>query len=258
MHFDADTTAAGVRERAFVLQRGERGVSGLVWSAPGAEGPRPLVLIGHGASGSKRDDYVVALARRLVRRHQMAAAAIDGPVHGDRTPASLVELAPDQHPRLALLRFSQLWAGDPTMTDEMVADWRAALDALAALPEIGAGPVGWWGVSMGTILGLPFVAAEPRVQAAVLGLMGLTGPTRDRIAAAAAAVRCPVLLVVQSDDELFCRADALALFDALGTADKRLHLHPGPHSALPPEAVDASVGFLVAGLDGGVGSTPAR
>jgi dienelactone hydrolase len=249
MRFDADTTAAEVRERSFSLQRAGRDISGLLWTTPGADGPRPLVLIGHGASGSKRDDYVVALARRLVRRHGMAAAAIDGPVHGDRTPASVVELAPDEHRRLALLRFSQLWAGDPTMTDEMVADWRATLDDLSSRPEIGAGPVGWWGLSMGTILGLPFVAAERRVEAAVLGLMGLTGPTQARIAADAAAVRGPVLLLVQSDDELFCRADALALFDALGTGDKRLYLHPGRHSALPAEAFDASVRFLVEALD---------
>ena len=32
---------------------------------------------------------------------------------------------------------------------------------------------GYWGVSMGTLIGLPFVASEPRISAAVLGLAGL-------------------------------------------------------------------------------------
>jgi uncharacterized protein YqgC (DUF456 family) len=49
------------------------------------------------------------------------------------------------------------------MTDEMVADWVGALDGLRELDELGGGRVGWWGVSMGTIIGLPFVAAEPRI-----------------------------------------------------------------------------------------------
>jgi dienelactone hydrolase len=248
VRLETDTTVAGVRERSFVIERAPRRMSGLLWTPPGAEGPRPLVLIGHGASGSKRDDYVVALARRLVRHHGAAAAAIDGPVHGDRSPASLTAYGPAELRRLALLRFSQLWAGDPTMTDEMVADLRRTLDELEALPDLGPGPVGWWGLSMGTILGLPFVAAERRVQVAVLGLMGLTGPTRERIAADAGCVRCPVLFLAQSDDELFCRADALALFDAIGSADKRLHLHPGRHSALPAEALAASERFLVDAL----------
>ena len=82
---------------------------------------------------------MVALGRRLVRHHGFAAAAIDGPVHGDR------RTSPDGLPTLAFLEFSQLWAMDPGMTDHMVADWRTALDALQGLPEIGAGPVGWWG-----------------------------------------------------------------------------------------------------------------
>ncbi len=55
----------------------------------------------------------------------------------------------------------------------MVADWRATLDALAALPEVDTARVAYGGVSMGTMFGLPFVAAEPRIRAAVFGLCGL-------------------------------------------------------------------------------------
>jgi dienelactone hydrolase len=48
----------------------------------------------------------------------------------------------------------------------------AVLDAVQELGHVGAGPVGYWGVSLGCGLGVPFVAAEPRVRAAVLGLGG--------------------------------------------------------------------------------------
>jgi hypothetical protein len=39
--------------------------------------------------------------------------------------------------------------------------------------------VGCWGVSLGCGLGVPFVAAEPRVKAAVLGLGGGFGAAAD-------------------------------------------------------------------------------
>jgi dienelactone hydrolase len=182
----------------------------------------------------------------------MAAAAIDGPVHGDRRPD------PDAPPGLVIAQFAQLWAGDgDAMTDAMVADWRCTLDALQGLPGLGEGPVGWWGVSLGTILGLPVVAAEPRISAAVLGLMGLTGPTRARLERDAPAVRCPVMFLVQWDDELFARPGVLALFEALGSPDKRLVANMGGHGDLPDEAFRMSTRFLAERLGGRTAVRPA-
>jgi len=235
---EEDVVAKGVRQRRFDIEREGRTVPGLLWTPPGAVGHRPLVLIGHGASGSKREDYVVALGRRLVRHLGYAAAAIDGPVHGDRRPRS------NTGPDLPFFDFGQLWASDATMTDAMVADWQATIDALQDQPDIGVGPAGYWGLSMGTILGLPLVAAEPRLTVAVLGLMGLTGPTRSRIVTDAPNVRCPVLFLLQWHDELFPRDKVFDLFDALGTSDKRLHAHPGKHGEVPAEEFEASERFL--------------
>ena len=101
----------------------------------------------------------------------------------------------------------QAWANDPALIDEAIDDWTATLDALEGVADVGPGPVGYWGLSMGTILGLPFVATEPRITAAVLGLMGLTGPTKERHATDAAKVCRPVHFVVQWDDELFTRGN---------------------------------------------------
>jgi dienelactone hydrolase len=240
-----DIVVRGVRQRRFDIQRDERTVPGLLWTPPGADGPRPLVLIGHGASGSKTEDYVVALGQRLVRHLGYAAAAIDGPVHGHRRQ-------PDGAPAAPFLEFGLMWANDVGMTDAMVADWQATIDALEAEPDIGAGPVGYWGLSMGTILGLPVVAAEPRIAVAVLGLMGLTGPTKRRLATDARAVRCPVLFLMQWDDELFPREKVIDLFGALGSPDKRLHAHPGTHGEVPLEEFEASERFLALHLGASV------
>ncbi|HUO48338.1 MAG TPA: hypothetical protein VMU09_05850, partial [Acidimicrobiales bacterium] len=222
-HDEQEVHARGVRERRFDVDCDGRVVPGMLWTPAGAAGPRPLVLVGHGAGLSKTEPYVVALARRFVRHHRYAAAAIDGPVHGDRrTDGGGFEIS--------FAEFGQAWANDAALIDETIDDWTATLDGLEALPDVGAGPVGYWGLSMGTILGLPFVAGEPRVQAAVLGLMGRTGPTKQRHADDAAKVRVPVLFLVQWDDELFARERAFELFDDLGTADKRLHAGTGKHS----------------------------
>jgi len=234
--------ARGVRERRFELAVRDRRVPGLLWTPQDARGPRPLVLIGHGGSLHKRSDYVLALARRLVRHRSWAAAAIDGPVHGDRRPDGGLD------PQAVNGDFRKAWE-ETGSTDAMVEDWRATREALAALPEVGDGPLGYWGLSMGTIFGLPFVAAETRVRVAVLGLMGAVGPTAKRLADDAARLDCPVLFLLQWDDELVPRQRALELFGAIGSRDKRLHAHPGRHVAVPPEEFSASEEFLAAHLD---------
>lgn len=242
----------GVCERAFDVAVDGRTVPAIVWTPEGASEARPLVLIGHGYTLHKRTEYVLSLARGLVRHHGIAAAAIDGPGHGERGEETLVSAAE------SLARgLTPAWWSD-TVTDEVVAEWQAALDTLQRLPEIGAGPVGYWGVSMGTIFGLPFVAAEPRVRVAVLGLMGVVGPTMDRIARDAGALDLPVLFVLQSDDELFAREHGLALFDAIGSRDKRLHVNPGAHSAMPPDEFVDTERFLATRLAALVGAEEAR
>jgi dienelactone hydrolase len=231
-------SASGVTERRFDVDVDGRLVPGLLWTPDGASGPRPLVLIGHGGSLHKRVAYVLYLARHLVRRHGYAAAAIDGPNHGERRKDGGLD------PMLVFSEFPAEWAR-PASTDEMVADWRATLEGLEQCDDVGRGPVGYWGLSMGTIYGLPFVAAEPRVQVAVLGLLGLVGPTRDRLTADAGALRCPVLFLQQWDDELFQRQPVFDLFDAIASPDKRMHVQPGKHAAVPAEEFEQSVEFLV-------------
>jgi dienelactone hydrolase len=232
-----DETAGDVRERSFEVEVDGRTVPGILWLPAGGSGPRPLVLLGHGATRHKRIDYLLALARRLAADYGFAVAAIDGPGHGDRR-------APGHDDDIALFgAFLAEWSREGTTAD-MVADWRAAIEAVRELDEVGDGPIGYWGLSMGTIYGVPLVAAEPRVQVAVFGLMGLLGPTRDGMAAEAASITCPVLFIQQWDDSLIPRPEALELFDTLGSVDKRLHAHPGDHAAVPVEEIVFSARFL--------------
>lgn len=232
-----ETTSHGVTERRFDVDGKAGVVPGILWTPEAADGTRPLVLVGHGGGGHKRMPYVLSLARRLVRHAGYAVAAIDGPGHGDRVGA-LVDY--DSHDGPSRASFLDHVAA---ATDSMTADWTATLAELRALPEVGDGPLGYWGLSMGTMLGAPFVAATPDVRCAVLGLMGTFADDNPWVTAAA-DITCPVLFLVQTDDEIVPVDMALSLFQTTGSKDKRLHAHPGAHSAVPVEEIEASEAFF--------------
>jgi pimeloyl-ACP methyl ester carboxylesterase len=192
--------------------------------------------MGHGGSQHKKVESLVARARRYVRRFGFAVAAIDAPGHGERATAE------ERARRVAAIqrRLTERTPPDPDMLREMMAraaqavpEWQSTVDELRAVDEIGAdGPIGYWGVSMGTMIGVPFVAAEPRITAAVFGLNGLA-PGNTVLAEAAARITIPVEFVLQSEDELVSRAAGIALFDAFASTEKTMHLNPGGHLGIP-------------------------
>ncbi|HEY9217673.1 MAG TPA: hypothetical protein VIO94_06470, partial [Phenylobacterium sp.] len=116
---------------------------------------------------------------------------------------------------------------------QAVPEWKAALDAVQGLDFIGRdGPVGYWGVSMGTSIGVPFVSQEPRITCAVFGLNGLRAKD-EAFAAAAKAIKIPVEFVFQWEDAVAPRENGIALFDAFGSAEKTMHINPGGHMDIP-------------------------
>lgn len=246
MHFTTDATADGVREREF--QVGE--VPGVLWTPAGDVGPRPLVLMGHGGGQHKTAPGQLARARHFVTGHGLAVASVDAPGHGGR--ADDADLA-----RLTAAVRQRAEAGEPFL-DELaragarraalaVPEWRATLDALLKEPAAGTtGHVGYYGVSLGSAIGIPFVAAEPRIAAAVLGLAG-----HGSLAEPARRVTVPVQFLVQWDDELIPREGALALFDAIASTSKTLHANPGRHTEVPAVELEHSGRFLARHLGGG-------
>ncbi len=229
LRLESETTSDGVSARLFTL--GD--ITGVFWSPAGAAGRRPLVLLGHGGGrGHKKAPGGVARARRYVADCGFAVAAIDAPGFGDRPRTERDEqFIADIRARAA--------AGEPigphvvrynaVLAAQAVPEWQATLDALIGLDQVGpGGPVGYWGVSLGSALGVPLVAAEPRITAAVFGLAG-----DETLAEAAARVRVPVQFLLQWDDELVPRAAGLALFGAFGSGEKTLHANPGRHAEVP-------------------------
>ncbi|MBM3222774.1 MAG: alpha/beta hydrolase [Candidatus Tectomicrobia bacterium] len=236
---------AGVCEQGFTVERNGQHIPGVLWQPAQASGAQPLVLMGHGGSGHKRNERLVMLGQLFAATYGWCAAAIDGPVHGDR--GGLTD--PTQP------AYRQMWQR-PGIVQSMIDDWQVTLNALSTLATVDQDRVGYWGVSMGTMFGLPFVASDDRIRVAVLGKAGMSGSSVERsgidtyFRSFAPRVHIPVLFTMQWDDERFERTGQLALFDALGSKDKRLHAYPGQHVDNGPEAFEVQAAFLQRYLQG--------
>lgn len=238
MRFSSATSSDGVSEQLFTL--GE--IPGVLWTPEGAIGTRPLILMGHGGGQHKKALGVAARARRFVAECGFAVAAVDVPGHGDRpTDEEYDRIATENKARVdAGEELAPLVAGfQAFVARQTVPEWQAVLDAIQDVEYVGTGPVGYWGVSLGCGLGVPFVAAEPRIRAAVLGLGGALASADD-----AARITAPVQFLLQWDDERIPRTQSLALFDVLASAEKTLHANPGKHAEIPAFELDSTIRFF--------------
>ncbi|MFG3200430.1 alpha/beta hydrolase [Streptomyces sp. NPDC048192] len=240
LQFTAESSSNGMTERDFTVG----GVPGVLWSpASPAAGRAPLVLMGHGGGNHKKHPAMSGRARLLVNDCGFHVAVLDAPGHGDRP-----RTAHDEAEIAELFRARA--AGEPEgpivvryndhLAQQAVPEYRAALDALKDLPEIGSdGPVGYWGLNMGTAIGVPFVAAEPRITAAVFGQHW-----PDVLAEKAGQITVPIEFDLQWDDEHISREEGLALFDAFASKEKSLHVNSGRHKELPRFEAHSAVRFL--------------
>jgi dienelactone hydrolase len=235
-----DPSARKVR---FTVPQPEEDVPAILWLPERPARRRPLVLLGHGGGLDKETRYIDRLGTWLAGGHGIAGLAIDLPFHGERTPAGELGLsALARRSRMGLRGWRERNAG---ATGQAVADWKAAMGAAQTHDHLPHGPIGYFGVSMGTRFGVPLIAAEPRITAAVLGLFGVPpADTGSAFARAARQVTVPVLFLQQLDDRLFPRDDGRALFDLLGSPDKTLHANPGGHLGLPRAELGHTVRFL--------------
>jgi pimeloyl-ACP methyl ester carboxylesterase len=234
LRFTTETSADGVLDRAFLV--GE--VPGVLWSPVEAVPGAPLLLMGHGGGLHKRAPGLVARARQTVLRDGFHVAAIDAPGHGDRPRSTQ-----DQQWVEAMLRARE--RGEPltpvvapfnrSLAERAVPEWRATIDALQALGEISADAlIGYSGMTLASMIGIPLVVAEPRIRAATFG----GALVDDALLEAARRVTIPLELLMPWDDAEIDRASALALFDAFAAEEKTLIAFPGSHFRVPADRID--------------------
>lgn len=211
------------------------------WFAPaGGAGPGPAVVFMNGFDGNKELNWYLGTEELLARG--ISVLSVDSPGVGEA------------------VRFR----GIPLRHDYEVAG-SAALDWLAGRPEIDIGRVGVLALSLGGYYASRSASMEPRFAACVawgaiwdyhriwrerieaafarqlpvpgdhLAWSTGTGSAPEALAAlegfrldgVAQRMRCPFLLLHGEDDQQVPLADARALFEACGSADKTLRVFTG-------------------------------
>jgi dienelactone hydrolase len=247
-----DPAAAALRAlRLEFSSRGDRVPARLLLPGRG-DGPFPLVLLQHGANGSKEAPYMAQVAAPWVRGGA-AVLSIDFPLHGERVSAKLSGLL---HEGLGLGgRASAL--GRRVLEEfvrQAVVDLQRALDAASRLPELDAKRTVYAGLSLGSIVGATYLGVDPRPRAAALALGGggFGGPLADPCAHVARFAPRPLLFVNATRDETVPRAATEALY-AAAADPKEIQWFDAGHRDLPGLALKAMWLFLRRHLDLGVG-----
>jgi pimeloyl-ACP methyl ester carboxylesterase len=234
IHFDADIASQGVLERSFIL--GE--IPGVLWSplppVPGA----PLLLMGHGGGLHKRAPGLVSRARTMVTEQGFHVAAIDAPGHGERPRSAQDQRWVDSMLEARAAGESlapSIAAYNGSLVERTVPEWQVTIDALQALPEIGAeAPIGYQGMTLATAIGISLAAVDDRIRAAIFGGVFVY----DAVLAAARQVTIPIEFLMPLDDAEIDRASGLEVFDAFASAEKTLLAFPGSHFRVPAARLD--------------------
>jgi cephalosporin-C deacetylase-like acetyl esterase len=131
-------------------------VPALLFLPKRAKTPIPVVVLQHGLNRTKEDMLNDSMKAGLVQSG-FAGFAIDAALHGERKP-------PGKEPMTAF------FSADKTPIYQTVADLRRGLDYLATVPEVDSKRIGYYGVSMGGMLGALVAGLDTRIKAPVLVL----------------------------------------------------------------------------------------
>jgi dienelactone hydrolase len=213
---------------------GER-VPGLFFRPPG-DGPFPLVIIQHPATGAKDDYFVRDVAVQWAGRGWLCGG-LDAPFHGER----------ENYDPMGVLRDRDRLGA---IAAQFGRELTAVVDRLAARYPIDLTRLGYVGYSMGSMLGLPAVATDGRFKVAAFCLVGEGG-----LLGAAAAEGSPVRelgavavrIVAKTGDEFFPREASQGLHDAL-PGERDIVWLPGGHFEIGPDVIKAAGDWLKAKL----------
>jgi dienelactone hydrolase len=218
---------------------GDHDAPALLFVPDAADGPLPLVLLGHGAHLSKDDAVMQMLARGIARGTPAGVALMDCPGHGERRPTASTD---EEFERDVARRMR-----DPGGDAALVADWLAVAAAARASDPRLTGALGYAGFSMGALFGLSIVADLPDVRAAMFALGGVIDETQlgrpspvsrnDRVRVGASRLgEREVLMLNMTRDEHFPMAGAIDVFEVI-PGPKRMGVWAGTHDQIPPEAI---------------------
>jgi cephalosporin-C deacetylase-like acetyl esterase len=246
----AENDGLHIEHFSFDSTHGHR-VTAVMYRSEFASERLPVIVIGHGLGMSKDDPVLHPLFVDWAHMG-FACVCIDAPFHGERA-VRIVD------PTSILMRpYDGLHLGVQSVVDTMrVVDW------VETREELDPARLGYAGFSMGTILGVQYVALDRRIRAATFALGGaglmhfLAGmapaerrPDFDAVADALDPMHFaplitprPVLMVNGLKDEVIPAALGHILFNSL-REPRRIIWYEGGHGDVPHEHIHAMREFF--------------
>ena len=81
MHWLDHKKSGKLFKKSFVIESGSSSLPGVFWQGSSPSVKSPLVLLGHGGSGHKRSEKMVAMGTWISEGFGWNAVSIDGPAH---------------------------------------------------------------------------------------------------------------------------------------------------------------------------------
>ena len=138
----------------------DKRVTGLLSVPQGADKPIPVILLLHGLGDRKTVDYIEAGHKYFVEAGY-AVFRIDIDNHGDRKKYDY---------KFNLTDGYRYWTRD--LIAQTVFDLRRSIDFLATRPEVDIERIGYYGISLGGVIGTIFCGVDARVKVPVIALAG--------------------------------------------------------------------------------------
>ncbi|MBN1347864.1 acetylxylan esterase [candidate division KSB1 bacterium] len=135
-------------------------VAGLLTIPKKSKQPLPVIIFLHGIGDHKQKDYMEA-GHKFMVDSGYAVLRIDIANHGDR------KIHKYKYDMVTGYRY---WTRD--IVAQTVFDLRRGIDFLETRPEIDSSRIGFYGISLGGIIGTVFCAVDERVKVPVITLAG--------------------------------------------------------------------------------------
>jgi len=131
-----------------------------LFTTPLKAGKHPVVLLLHGVGDSKSVDYIEFSHDHLVKSGY-AVLRIDIDEHGDRKVKDY---------KFSMTGTYRYWSRD--VVTQTVFDLRRAVDFLETRSDIDLNRIGYFGISLGGIIGTIFSAVDQRIQVPIIVIAG--------------------------------------------------------------------------------------
>jgi len=217
----------------------DKKVTGLLTLPRKTEQPLPCIILMHGLGDRKTVDYIEAGNQYLLDAGY-AVLRLDISNHGDRLKYDYDFDLTDGY---------RYWTRD--LITQTVFDLRRAVDFIQTREELDHQRIGYYGISLGGIIGTILCSVEERIEVPVIVLAGgnlnlmfgkkaLSGDTKnylsiiDPINYVAKISPRPLLMINAEDDDVVPPITSKLLFKA-AKKPKEIIWHPARHHTLPIE-----------------------